>query len=402
MPSLTRADRIRGALWGLFVGDALAMPVHWYYDVAALQRDFGTIRDYRSPNDVHPNSIMSLASTGRVGRGSQEGEVVGSVILKGKKSFWGRPNTHYHRGMRPGDNTLNLLCLRVLIRSMNATGHYDPSAFLRDYVAFMTAADSHNDTYAESYHRDFFANYARGLPPERCAGAESHDTASIGGLISLPPVIFAALEKGESAAMTETLLTQLRLTHRSQKLERHALVLGELLTRLLQDSEPRVGPLARAAAERLGFPATAVIERVGRDQQSDLGVIGGLLSPACYIDQSLPAVLYLAARYSNDFEAALIANTNVGGDNCHRGAILGAILGAALGFRAIPERWIQGLSARDELREEIEAFIGRFGLSAGQIAGAVPLPAPGPVSDGARRARRRGRPLAPPPRETTP
>ncbi|MCK7502524.1 MAG: hypothetical protein MZW92_81400 [Comamonadaceae bacterium] len=40
------------------------MPVHWYYDVAALQRDFGTIRDYQAPKDFHPNSIMALASTG--------------------------------------------------------------------------------------------------------------------------------------------------------------------------------------------------------------------------------------------------------------------------------------------------------------------------------------------------
>jgi ADP-ribosylglycohydrolase len=90
-------------------------------------------------------------------------------------------------------------------------------------------------------------------------------------------------------------------------------------------------------------------------------VIGRLLSPACYIDQSLPAVLYLAARYADDFEAALIANANVGGDNCHRGAVLGAILGAALGFPAIPERWIHGLQARAELEGEIETFIARFG-----------------------------------------
>jgi ADP-ribosylglycohydrolase len=71
MPTVTRADRLRDALWGIFVGDALAMPVHWYYDVAALQRDFGTIRDYQAPKDFHPNSIMALASTGRAGRGSQ-------------------------------------------------------------------------------------------------------------------------------------------------------------------------------------------------------------------------------------------------------------------------------------------------------------------------------------------
>lgn len=61
---------------------------HWYYDVAALQRDFGIFRDFQSPRPSHPNSIMALASTGGAGRGSQEGEVVGSVILHGRKHRW--------------------------------------------------------------------------------------------------------------------------------------------------------------------------------------------------------------------------------------------------------------------------------------------------------------------------
>ena len=104
-------ERLRGMLWGMFVGDALAMPVHWYYDVAALQRDFGSVRDYQAPCDYHPNSIMSLADTGAAGRGSQEGEVVGRVILHGKKHLWGQPNRHYHAGLHAGDNTLNLLCV---------------------------------------------------------------------------------------------------------------------------------------------------------------------------------------------------------------------------------------------------------------------------------------------------
>lgn len=360
MPIMTPADRLRGALWGMFVGDALAMPVHWYYNVAALQQDFGMIRDYQAPKNFHPSSIMSLSSTGRAGRGSQEGEVVGRVILQGKKQYWGQPHTHYHQGMQAGDNTLNLLCVRVLIRSLNAAGRYDPAAFLHDYIAFMTAPDSHNDTYAESYHRDFFANYARGLPSERCAGAENHDTASIGGLVSLPPVIFATAGQGDRAAVDTALLTQLRLTHRSPKLERYALAFGELLVGLLQEAAVPVESRACATAERLGFPAGTVIERVRRNRQSDLDVIGRLLSPACYIDQSLPAVLYLAARYADDFEGALIANAHAGGDNCHRGAVLGAILGAALGFPAIPERWIHGLQAHAGLEEEIEMFIARF------------------------------------------
>ena len=50
---------------------ALAMPVHWYYNVAALQRDFGTLRNYQAPKDFHPNSILSPASLSRGRRGSQ-------------------------------------------------------------------------------------------------------------------------------------------------------------------------------------------------------------------------------------------------------------------------------------------------------------------------------------------
>jgi ADP-ribosylglycohydrolase len=357
---LNKSDRMRGALWGMFVGDALAMPVHWYYNIAALWQDFGVIRDYQAPKEHHPNSIMALANTAKAGRGNQEGDIVGNVILKGKKHHWGQANRHYHQGMRAGDNTLNLLCARVLMRSLNSVGHYDPNDFLQEYIGFMTEPDRHNDTYAESFHRDFFANFAKGIAPEKCAGAEGHDTASIGGLVSLPLVILATLRDGDLSAVNATALTQQRLTHQSALLERYTLSLSHLLVDIFNTPNPDMEALACNAAKGVGFPAAEVIQSARRKQSSDLDVIGGLLSPACYIDQSFPSVLYLAARYPNDFEAALIANTNVGGDNCHRGAVLGALLGAALGFEAIPKRWIDGLSAHQSLHEEIEQFIVNF------------------------------------------
>lgn len=74
-------------------------------------------------------------------------------------------------------------------RSIAANGgEYSPATWLQDYVAFMTTPGSHNDTYAESYHRDFFSNYARGVPPEKCArGTEGHNTAQIGGFVVRRP-----------------------------------------------------------------------------------------------------------------------------------------------------------------------------------------------------------------------
>ena len=358
--AISKANRMRGALWGMFVGDALAMPVHWYYNIAALWQDFGQIKDYHAPKVHHPNSIMALANTGKAGRGSQAGDIVGEVILKGKKHHWGQPNRHYHQGMNAGDNTLNLLCARVLLRSLVSKGHYDSNDFLHEYIRFMTEPDRHNDTYAESYHRDFFSNYAKGIAPDKCAGIEGHDTASMGGLVSLPLVIMATLRDGDLATTNTAALTQQRQTHNSSLLERHTLELSTLLFHIFHDVDPDTEKLACAAASKLGFPAAKVIETVRRNHSTDLDVIGGLLSPACYIDQSFPSVLYLAARYHDDFENALIANTNVGGDNCHRGAVLGAILGASLGVQAIPNRWINGLSAHAELDDEIEKFIAKY------------------------------------------
>ena len=71
--------------------------------------------------------------------------------------------------------------------------------------------------------------------------------------------------------------------------------------------------------------------------------MGGRLSTACYVEDSLPAVIYLALKYHQDVQKGLIANTNLGGDNAYRGAILGALLGASNGMEAFPEHWILGL-----------------------------------------------------------
>jgi len=37
---------IQGCLWGMYIGDALSMPVHWSYDVSAMKRTYGRIKDY--------------------------------------------------------------------------------------------------------------------------------------------------------------------------------------------------------------------------------------------------------------------------------------------------------------------------------------------------------------------
>ena len=93
--------RAVAALRSFFVGDALSMPVHWFYNPLDIQRAFpGGITQMEAAPAFHPSSIMSLHSTNAGGRGAQNSdsgqEVVGDVILKDKRKFWGTPNQHYH------------------------------------------------------------------------------------------------------------------------------------------------------------------------------------------------------------------------------------------------------------------------------------------------------------------
>jgi ADP-ribosylglycohydrolase len=80
--------------------------------------------------------------------------------------------------------------------------------------------------------------------------------------------------------------------------------------------------------------------------QADEHVVGSRFSPACYIADAMPASLYLVWKYQSDFTAGIVANAMVGGDNCHRGAVVGSILGAANG---VPERFLLGNSPGNSL-----------------------------------------------------
>ena len=84
----------------MYVADAVAMPVHWMYNLRNLKRDYGEITGYVAPKEHFEGSIMNLSNTGGAGRGSDKGNIVGDVILHGKKKYWaGGQSYHYHVGL---------------------------------------------------------------------------------------------------------------------------------------------------------------------------------------------------------------------------------------------------------------------------------------------------------------
>ena len=347
--------RAIAALKSLFVADSLAMPVHWYYNPMDIFRDFrGGVTELEDAPARHPSSIMSLHSTRQGGRSyrhdEKRKEIVGDVILKGRRQLWGQSKVHYHHGMKAGENTLNAHCARVVMQVINENGgRYDQSKFLEAYIELMTADPAqHPDTYAESYHRGFFSNLEAGNPPDQC-GAVTHDTASIGGLVTIAPIVFSERLSGTPLEEVQELCTaHLSLTHPDQHLAKvcrdYVALLDELMFR---DGEDAAAIISAWSKRSTGLQLSEIMGKI----HSDNDVVGNLFSSACYISDSWPSVLYLAYKYANSMKAGLLSNTNLGGDNVHRGSVLGVIIGLSAG-ETISE-WFEQLKDYSSLENEI-------------------------------------------------
>lgn len=407
--------RARASMLGHFVGDALGMPTMWFYspprDVIAAFGETG-VTGYAAPPELHQTN--SLMADFWANNREHVREVVGSTILHGKEQLWQQRNVHYHAGLRAGENTLNAQLLRVLLRSVSGEdqdevdtgGGYDPMKWLAAYADFMTTPGSHNDSYADTAHVQFFYRYSRGTKLEECGGDENHSTANIGAFYALVALLLAGAPEATAAyahigsagggGARSTLTAEERdadseaklgrelalvvqrhvaLTHKSPKLLRYAGLVTTLILELLSGVPLRTA-VASAAAE-LGITNIDQLAQVpppvhtdGRpmlpEAFGDLPVVQKGFGLSCYVHDSLPAVLFLAYKYSepDQTRAALLANTNVGGNTVHRGAILGAILGAAHGSRgsfggdrASTDMLLEGLHQHRTIANEVDEFL---------------------------------------------
>lgn len=50
--------RVAASLYGMLVGDALAMPAHWFYSPQKLRADYGEITRMVAPKETHAESMV--------------------------------------------------------------------------------------------------------------------------------------------------------------------------------------------------------------------------------------------------------------------------------------------------------------------------------------------------------
>ena len=326
------------AATGARIGDALAMPAHWYYDTQELYEALGSVDSYRPPPPMHPGSILW--------RSRYEPTEPDFDILGDQRRFWGRRGVHYHQNLLPGENTLNVKLMNLALALVDATGGYDRSEFIARYRAFMLNPAAHHETYVEECHRGFFENLRRGVPAERAAVKEKH----IGGMVSVVPLYARLRDHGfDHSAARQAVHRHVSVTHAGPAVEGAVdtlvQVAGEIMDRGLEGPSG-MGTLRETLADHLSRQdlefLRGPIARLARNEEP-AQVIGRTYSPACYLDDAMPATFYFALRYADRPDQGFIENVMVGGDNCHRGAVLGALFGLAGGLSVFPPQWITGL-----------------------------------------------------------
>lgn len=399
-------SKIENALWGLFISDALSMPAHWYYNREYIKKDFTNIVGYNDAPHPHPESFMVgndyfpnvknakkllrpydiLHEHARFYNTSYNHLAIKTDLHGGEHAnLMPRLNEryHYHHGLKAGENTLGANLIRVLMRGIiNNGGEYSQDVFLKDFIAYMTSEGTNKDPYLEIYIRDWFENYTNGMPPELCASSQRQkwSISSHGGIIR--PLVLSLLSKNAYEGLGFA-LTHQQLTHRSEGISSALALLVPMVKDLFTTDEPadtlnhyaKKLPLIKVDGETLtkayhdaNGPANIEKEKMWKlhtgfsdeflsdilQDATDENIIGKRFATACYPEHGVPLILYFLYKNNFDFTHSLLDNANAGGDNVHRGMILGLLAGVTC--NEIPESFKKGLVAYDALKKEIEAF----------------------------------------------
>ncbi|HET7662917.1 MAG TPA: ADP-ribosylglycohydrolase family protein [Rhodanobacteraceae bacterium] len=350
--SVSRQERIKGALIGAFVGDALALGPHWYYDLDELRRVYGDwIDGYTAPQP-------------------------------------GR----YHAGLAAGASSQSGVILALTLQSLIDCGGYDEADFCRrlDEELFPQldgnpmsgpggyTSQSIRETWRKRRHGESWSEVA-GLADnteaaERVLAIAVRDAGNmtqlarhvsanvaltqrdptVGAMTLAYAAVLGQLIQGEplDAGLSGKLMAMVK----SGELPFHTVTSGDLDMPQGKEAPLQAGQFASPdALLTVSSIASAVQEHgVVVDPAWKVSLVYGL---PCAVYHQFPAAYHLAARFQDDFETAVLHAVNGGGQNMARAMLTGALCGAIGGFEAIPGRFVAGLEQGEKYLAMADAMV---------------------------------------------
>jgi len=338
-------DRAAGAIVGALIGDALGLGCHWYYDLDEQYRDYGRwIDGYTTPKPGRYHAGM------QAGQLSQAG-LIATMLLKSVVANKGYAQDDFTRRLE-GD-------LFPLLDGTPAQGPggYTSQSIREAYRRRVqekrpwTETGGYADT-TEAAERVFVLGALYARDPRRLAEAVSANTVltqvdeAIVAMTVAYSAVLGLLVSGET--LDDAISDKLMRLVKTGALPFHAVTSGHLQPPRPGAAEnPRAGKFSSPDALLTpGYMAQAAADPTIKIEPAwKVSIVYGM---PCAIYHQLPAAYYLAARFHDDFESAVLHALNGGGQNMARAMLTGALVGAQVGLEGIPPRFISGLENADE------------------------------------------------------
>lgn len=343
---MSTKDRAAGAVMGALIGDALGVGPHWYYDLEEMRRDYGDwITGYTDPQ---PHRYHGRLKAGQL---SQAG-IIATMLLRSTVDAGGYDEADFCRRLDEE------LFPQLDGTPMNGPGGYTSQSIREARRRRVVEKKSwqetggHADT-TEAAERTLIlaARYAR--EPAKVAETVSSNcvlTQSDEAIVAMTTAygcVLALLVSGEK--LDPFLSDKLMDLVKAGALPFHAVTSGKL-------QPPRAGNLDRPRAGGFSSPDALLTPSYMAEAAFDPAIkidpawkVSIVYGMPCAIYQQLPAAYYLAARFNDDFESAVLHALNGGGQNQARCILTGALVGAQVGLSGIPQRFLAGLENSAEL-----------------------------------------------------
>lgn len=331
---------------GAFIGDALALGPHWYYDLDELHAAYGDwISDYTAP------------TAGR-----------------------------YHSGLKAGQSSQAGILLHLTLSSLVDRGGYDEADFCRrmdqDFFPLIDGTPiSGPGGYTSQSIREAWRQRVEQKRPWGQTGGNSDTTEAAERILAIavryalnPRELASAVTRNTVLTQTDGTVVAMTVAYAAtlgMLVEGHALdaeLSGKLMARVKRGElpfhtvtrdnlqAPRPGQAEAPTAGRFPSPDALLCQSSIACAASDPNIriepawkVSLLYGLPCAVYHQFPAAYYLAARFPDDFESAVLHAVNGGEQNQARAILTGALAGAQTGLSGIPRRFLDGLANHDEL-----------------------------------------------------